>query len=280
MIHELVERELGADVTESAPVGGGSISRAYRCRLSVGRDVFVKTAPSGAPPGMMEQERLSLHRIAETDTVRVPEVLGAGADWLILEWLEPAKPEREQWEQLGRQLARMHRAQAGEYGWESDNFIGALRQSNRRHSVWPEFWRDERLVPQLEAAAPHFDRRTQARFERLLASLDERLGAADADGPSLVHGDLWNGNVQFTADRAAVLDPACSYGHREVDLAMAALFGGFPAEFLAGYEAEWPLLQGAEERRAIYQLYYLLVHVNLFGGGYVLQTHRLLDTLA
>jgi fructosamine-3-kinase len=95
-----------------------------------------------------------------------------------------------------------------------------------------------------------------------------------------VHGDLWNCNVQFTADGAAVLDPACSYGHREVDLAMAALFGGFPGEFLAGYEAEWPLLQGSEERRAIYQLYYLLVHVNLFGGGYVLQTLRLLDTLA
>src|SRR5690606_17965293 len=145
-------------------------------------------------------------------------------------------------------------------------------QTNEPSGDWPSFWRERRLRPQLDLAAGRLDADIRARFDTLLHGLDDRLGPANEDGPSLLHGDLWNGNVHFTDGGAALIDPASSNGHREVDLAMAALFGGFPAAFFDAYSAEWPLLTGAAPRRPIYQLYYLLVHVNLFGGGYIEQT--------
>jgi fructosamine-3-kinase len=278
-VRDEVARELGVAIASVGGVGGGCISPAYRLTCVDGRSLFLKTAPDGAPADMLVQEAVSLKRIAATGTVRAPGVRAVTTAWLALEWLEPGRASRTAWAELGRALARMHRIHARQYGWESANFIGPLPQTNDRISDWPSFWRRQRLEPQLRRARTQLGETTRPGFERLLDELDDRLAAAAADGPSLLHGDLWSGNVHFTGEIGAVIDPSSYYGHREVDLAMAALFGGFPAAFFDAYSAEWPLAAGADTRRPIYQLYYLLVHVNLFGGGYVTQTRRVLESL-
>jgi protein-ribulosamine 3-kinase len=275
-VAQQVAGALDTGILRRQPLGGGCVSPAYRVDLEDGRIVFVKTAPPGAPPDLLAQEALGLSRLRQAGAVRVPEVIAAGADWLVLEWLEPARATAAAWTELGRSLARQHRCSAAEYGWESDNYIGSLPQRNQASSSWAEFWAQHRLRPQLALAESAFDAATLRSFDVLLADLDERLADVEADGPSLLHGDLWNGNVHVTAAGPALIDPSCSYGHREVDLAMADLFGGFPPGFFRAYADEWPLQPGAALRRPVYQLYYLLVHVNLFGGGYVGATVRAL----
>ncbi|HEX2166793.1 MAG TPA: fructosamine kinase family protein [Longimicrobiales bacterium] len=272
-----VGARLGVQVSAAAQLGGGCISPAYRVECEDNTHIFLKTAPAGAPDGMLEQESISLERMTATGAVRVPHVLTATRSWLALEWLEPDRPRDGAWARLGRDLARMHRHSASTYGWESPNFIGSLPQANDASDEWPVFWREQRLMPQLRLARDRIGAAATERFDRLIDELHARLARAAEDGPSLLHGDLWNGNVHFTAERGALIDPSSYYGHREVDLAMAALFGGFPPAFFDAYSAEWPLSAGAAARRPIYQLYYLLVHVNLFGGGYVDQTRRALD---
>ena len=150
--------------------------------------------------------------------------------------------------------------------------IGTLPQRNDWSGSWSEFWWQCRLAPQLELAASCFDLAALRHFEALRARLPVLLEPGQQEGASLLHGDLWRGNVVLSDADAAVVDPSCYYGHREVDLAMAALFGGFPPAFFTAYEGLWPVAPGFEERRAAYQLYYLLVHVNLFGTGYVPRT--------
>ncbi|HEX6133630.1 MAG TPA: fructosamine kinase family protein [Longimicrobiales bacterium] len=278
-VREAAEHRLGVRIAGAAPVGGGCISAAWRVQLEDGSRLFLKTAPANAPDGMLLEEALSLRRLADTGTVRVPAVRAAAAHWLALEWLEPSRGSREAWAGLGRALARLHRHGAPQYGWESTNCIGPLPQANDWLTDWPSFWRERRLEPLLRRGAARLGRETVSRAGRMLERLEERLGGAAGDGPSLLHGDLWNGNVHFTGGGAALIDPSSYYGHREVDLAMAALFGGFAPEFFSAYAAEWPLLPGSELRRPLYQLYYLLVHVNLFGGGYIAQTKAVLDAL-
>jgi protein-ribulosamine 3-kinase len=273
-----VERELGLRIVAVDAVGGGCISPAYRLTCDGVGSVFLKTAPPGAPGDMLKQEALSLECIAATGTVRVPDVRAVTDGWLALEWLEPSGGSAQAWAALGRALARMHRSSEANYGWQCANFIGPLPQSNARTGDWASFWREQRLAPQLRRAQHQLGAATVSRFGRLLAELDGRLAGAAGEGPSLLHGDLWRGNVHFTAGVCALIDPSSCFGHREVDLAMAALFGGFPPAFLEGYSAEWPLADGARSRRPIYQLYYLLVHVNLFGGVYVAQTREVLET--
>lgn len=254
-------------------------------------------------PGLFAAEAESLRVLREAGAVRVPEVIavhdtGAGAPqvgtpvdpqavggigsdalqtpWLLLEWLEPAPPTRTTWERLGRALAALHRVRADRYGWPADNFIGPLRQPNSWLDDWPSFWREHRLEPQLRRAydAGLFEPAARRRFDRLLARLDDLLAPAAEDGASLLHGDLWYGNVlPLSGGEAAIIDPASYHGHREVDLAMADLFGGFDASFHQAYREVWPLAPSYETlRRNIYQLYYLLVHVNLFGESYLART--------
>lgn len=158
------------------------------------------------------------------------------------------------------------------YGWPAANFIGPLPQPNAETADWPGFWVRHRILPlarELRAAGA-FSAAEAGEIDQVAARMEALLEPASADGPSLLHGDLWSGNVLFGADgRPALVDPAVYHGHRETDLAMAALFGGFDPAFHAAYEEAWPLLPGHENRRAAYQLYPLLVHARLFGGSYV-----------
>ncbi len=200
---------------------------------------------------------------------------------LVLEWLEPGRPTKGAWQSLGAGLARLHHVRADAFGWDHDNFIGSLPQRNGRADDWAAFWRERRLEPQLRMArdAGKLDAAAGSRFDALFGALDELLAPGQEEGPSLLHGDLWSGNVHMLgAGAAAVIDPSCHDGHREVDLAMTELFGGFDPAFYQAYEEHWPVAPGYREtRRAVYQLYYLLVHVNLFGGGYAGSTLAALE---
>lgn len=280
MIDARIDREVtaavGSRLRQIGALGGGCVSPAFRVDLVDGRSLFLKLQPEGAAGDVLAAEAASLARLAGSATVRVPAVLAAGTDWLALEWLEPAAADDGLWRDLGRRLARLHRRTDASFGLAEDNFIGPLQQQNSPSSSWPEFWWRRRLEPQLARARPLLGTAVVDGFESLRPQLPELLAAAAVDGPSLLHGDLWRGNVHATRGAAALIDPSSYFGHREVDLAMASLFGGFPAAFREAYDAEWPLQRGWQRRRSVYQLYYLLVHVNLFGRGYVASTEATL----
>ncbi len=280
MLPESLRRSLEThfgSLGEARAVGGGSISRAARVEGPDG-PFFLKFGPS-TPPGMFAAEAEGLEALAcAASGLVVPRVLAVDAAWIALEWLEPAPRAAGFGERLGRGLATLHRS-TGTWGWERDNFIGSLPQENTPAATWAEFWWTRRLEPQLRRARTLGRLPAQERdWERLRDALPRLLAPAEEDGPSLLHGDLWSGNYMATARGPALVDPATYRGHREADLAMTELFGGFGADFYAAYEEAWPLRPGyREERRAVYQLYYLLVHVTLFGGAYVQRTAELLS---
>jgi fructosamine-3-kinase len=273
-----------AEVVGTREVGGGCISPTARIETGGGGVYFLKWSTDTLPDGLLSAEADGLARLAAAGAIRVPEVVarddGASA-WLLLEWLPPGSAGPGSWSRLGRSLAALHHERADRFGAPADNFIGSLPQANDPGDSWARFWEDRRLAPQLRSAVESglLDRGDEDRFQALFRRLPDLLGPGQEDGPSLLHGDLWNGNVHMMeGGEAAVVDPSVYSGHREVDLAMADLFGGFPAAFREAYEAEWPLAPGyVPVRRAVYQLYYLLVHVNLFGAGYVGRTRGALD---
>ena len=286
---------LGSAVVSARGVAGGDINAAQRVELADGRNVFVKSQMQ-PPGGMFSCEARGLAWLAEARALRVPEVLAvsdgdAGAPaFLALTWIEPGA-RGPRWEELlGRGLAALHDAGAEGFGLPYDNWLATLPQDNRAASVpsgtpsaapsWPRFYAERRLLPLLEriARAGHASRALQQGLERVVARIDALCGPAEP--PSRLHGDLWGGNALCDARGEPVLiDPAVYGGHREVDLAMMRLFGGFSARCFAAYQEAHPLAHGHEERVALYQLYPLLAHVALFGAGYVGQLERALRSL-
>ena len=213
---------------------------------------------------------------------RVPVPLCHGEDgenaFLVLEYLEIRGSG--DYAALGRTLAHVHSVRGEFFGWRRDNYIGTTPQRNRRSSSWSDFWRDARLVPQLE-----LDRERDVgpgllrKGEQLLAALP-RLLAGHAPAPSLLHGDLWSGNAGFLAgDEPVLFDPAVYWGDREADLAMTELFGGFPPDFYSAYSEIAPLDRGYATRKTLYNLYHVLNHANLFGGSYASQAERMIAEL-
>ena len=274
-----LESRVQRKMADSRGVGGGCISQTARLQFTDGTKLFLKWASRrDAVSGLFSEEARSLAALRDAGSLRVPGVIDTQDDdeefrYILLEWLEPGHATSKSWRELGSALAALHRNQSTQFGWRSNNFIGSLPQSNTAHDSWVDFWRDQRLRPQMARAEARFGKRDTGRLERLLADLDSLIGIGNEEGPSLLHGDLWSGNVHILNDETpAVIDPSTYYGHREVDLAMSKLFGGFDTEFYRAYEASWPRNEGADERTLVYQLYYLLVHVNLFGGSYVSST--------
>ncbi|HEX3775926.1 MAG TPA: fructosamine kinase family protein [Polyangiaceae bacterium] len=276
-----VEHELGRRVTRSARVSGGDINEAFELALSDGASVFLKTNDR-APPEMFAAEARGLGFLAEARALRIPNVLGfSGASerpsFLLLEFIRAAEPRKHFDEELGRGLAALHRASAPSFGFEASNFIGRLPQSNRAHETWAEFYRAERLEPQLALALKSGQAEVSlARdFERLFQLLPELVG--ESEPPARLHGDLWGGNLHTDEHGApCLIDPAVYGGHREVDLAMMQLFGGFSTRVFSAYAEAFPPAPGQRERVPLYQLYPLLVHLNLFGAGYVASVKRAL----
>jgi len=264
----------GSAIADVVHVSGGDINEVRAVRLEDGRRLFLKFHPGG-DPAMFPAEARGLEWLAEAGTLAVPEVVATSASegevpWLLMELLEPG-PRREDFDELfGRGLAALHRTDPGGFGLNHDNFIGRLPQSNTPSDAWSTFYREQRLAPQIEAAATAglIGGTLRVSLDRLLSRLDDLVGPAEP--PARLHGDLWGGNLHGTADGCpALIDPAVYGGHREMDLAMMQLFGGFSDRVFAAYGESWPFDPDWRDRVPLCQLYPVLVHVNLFGSSYV-----------
>jgi protein-ribulosamine 3-kinase len=269
----------------SAPqqrVGGGSINACYRWPAAE-LTMFVKVAARAALPAFAA-EAVGLAELAQARALRVPRVLASGcaaeAAFLALEWIETGPVDGTCERRLGEGLAALHAITAPCFGFFRDNTIGRTPQANGWSDEWVEFFRERRLRPQLTLAARHgFAALLAAPGERLLELLP-RLLAGHRPAPSLLHGDLWGGNWLAAANGEPVIfDPAVYYGDRETDLAMTRLFGGFGEAFYRAYEAAAPAAPGARQRAELYNLYHVLNHANLFGGGYTGQARDMMDSL-
>ncbi len=277
---------LSATIGEGSPadsvrtVSGGSISRALLLG-SGGRQWFVKLNDACLAE-MFVAEADGLQALAACPALRVPGVVGhgvaAGQAYLVLEYID--LHPLHQHAAAGTALAELHRISGPHFGWRRDNFIGRSVQTNTPHADWPHFFARRRLQPQLEFAERNgYAGRLIAGGERLVDSLTT-LFVGWRPVPSLLHGDLWSGNAATDAGgRLVLFDPAVYFGDREADLAMSELFAGFPDHFYAAYRAAWPLDEGFAVRKTLYNLYHVLNHLNLFGGGYLAQAEAMIARL-
>jgi fructosamine-3-kinase len=254
------------------PVGGGSICTATRLTLDDGASVFAKGWPSGdPPPGFFAAEAAGLRWLADAGAP-VPAVIAELPELLALEWLEPGRPGPDAAHRLGAALARLHRAGADRFGAAWPAYVGSLAlPSEPGEGPWAAWFARARLAPYLKISADRgaLSAADVAQVERLLADIDQYAGPAGP--PARIHGDLWPGNVLWSADGTGYLiDPAAQGGHRETDLATLALFGGAPHldRILDGYQEVWPLAEGWRRRVPLHQLHLLLVHTSIFGASY------------
>ena len=272
-------------VVKKSYVSGGDINEARALLLDDGTKLFMKSN-SAASLENFKAEAAGLDEIRAADAIGVPDVLGAGTDsgfsFLLLSFIGGGIRIRHYWETFAAELAAMHRADVCEdrkYGLARDNWIGARKQINTPHNKWIPFFRDCRLAPQLQSAHHYLPVEDKHRAEYLLDHLDRFM--IEPEKPSLVHGDLWSGNM-ITGDdgKGWLIDPAVYYGHPEVDIAMTELFGGFPQVFYEAYTDTGILQPGYRDRRDLYNLYQLLNHLNMFGRGYLPEVRRILKRYA
>lgn len=267
------------------PVSGGDINEAYACTLSDGSKIFMKSNRR-KNIDFFRKESAGLLAIKQTNTIKTPDALGLGEDedrsFLFLSFIEPKNQVPSFYEDFGRKLALFHSAAAesfvsgGKFGFIHDNYIGAGYQVNSPRDTWIEFFRDCRLKPQFTRAERYFDRGMIRKAESLMEKLDKFI--IEPDMPSLLHGDLWSGNYMTGSDGEAwLIDPAVYVGHAEADIAMTELFGGFGRDFYAAYREAKPIAPDYEDRKEIYNLYHLLNHLNLFGGGYLYSVQRIIE---
>lgn len=290
----------GASLEARRSVGGGDINRVYRLTLSNGSEFFAKTNASSLLP-MYEAEAEGLAAMRATGTIGVADVLAIGLDpaefgqdaaFLLLRWMDSGSRRADFWEVFAEELAAMHAADTSfvfakpgdaasglpRYGFSIDNYIGSTPQVNTPMRSWVDFFRECRLHPQVRMAydAGYLERSAMRQADAVMEQLEFLL--PEPDYPSLLHGDLWGGNYMTGPDgKAWLIDPAAYVGHREADLAMTELFGGFAPTFYSAYRSIAHVDAGYGERRDLYNLYHLLNHVNLFGYSYVGSVERILD---
>ncbi len=270
-LSEFIEELVGHTIQKTVPVSGGDISRAYK--LSGGGDeYFCKVHGKSGALSMFQAEMEGLNAIRETGVIKAPRVFHckpweAGAV-LIMEFVRSKRPTDTEMAIFGSQLAQMHLLDANYFGWHSNNFIGSLPQPNTQKDRWSDFYLTERLLPQLKIAQDHqLLTSSEIPSEASMILVLEEL--CPDISPSLLHGDLWGGNYLIAEDGTpCLIDPAVYYGHCEVDIAMSQLFGGFGNSFYRAYQKDLPGDTLSPDRIRIYQLYYLLVHLNLFGRSY------------
>ena len=260
-------------------LGGGCINQAWM--IGDGQQHYFIKLNRASALAMFEAEADGLRELAASKTLRIPTPIACGTHqhqaWLAMEALDLST--RGSAAELGRRLAAMHRVEAKSHGWFRDNTIGSSPQYNQRHHDWPHFWEQQRLRPQLALAL------TRGAGQRLAEQMEALCQAMPAlfshytPPPSLLHGDLWSGNYAYCDGEPTLFDPAIYYGDRETDLAMTELFGGFGADFYAAYHEAWPLDSGYAARKTLYQLYHVLNHYNLFGGGYLQQAEGMIQRL-
>jgi len=270
-------------ITDSHALSGGSINSAYRVNTEEGVPYFVKLNTL-SELSMFEAESDGLDELVAANAIRVPLAVttgsGAGHSWLVSEYIKLGSGEATSQRLLGLQMAALHRNSDSSFGWYRDNTIGSTPQYNTQSQHWIEFYRERRLKFQLDLAARNgFTGSLQMKGERLLADLG-RFFTGYSPQPSLLHGDLWGGNCAFDESGAPVIfDPAVYYGDREADIAMTELFSGFSSRFYEAYNDLWPLDDGYKVRKTLYNLYHILNHANIFGGGYASQAEIMIDRL-
>ena len=282
-LNEAIKELYGSDriIRSQTAVSGGDINEAKALTLDDETKVFVKSNHSRSALDNFRAEAEGLEAISFTGAIGVPGVLGLGQDagvaFLLLEYIDAGKKVKGYWEVFAAELAAMHGYDVGDrYGFPRDNWIGARKQINNMHDSWIEFFRDCRLEPQFAAADRYFSAEDRKRIRYLIDHLDQYL--LEPARPSLVHGDLWSGNMVTGNDgKGWLIDPAIYYGHPEADLAMTELFGGFSGIFYEAYKEYGRLEPGYEDRRDLYNLYQLLNHLNMFGGGYLGSVMRIVN---
>jgi len=282
-IEELFLNQKGVSIiiAELKSVSGGDINEAYHIKTS-DKDLFIKLNKPDLFPGMFNAEMLGLKLLHELSDFVIPKPLFSGktpeCDFLIMDWVDLTS--HGDWKKFGKTLAEMHLRTHEKFGLNHQNYIGSLQQDNTFEQTWSEFYTNRRLNPLCKKAYDNgqIDAPMLKAFEKLYQRLDEIY---PIESPSLLHGDLWSGNRAFTSDNIpCIYDPAVYYGHREMDLAMTKLFGGFPDEMYQAYQQSYPLESGWKNRIPIGQLFPLLVHVILFGGGYINQVRSIVGKFA
>jgi protein-ribulosamine 3-kinase len=281
MLQTILTNITGQAPTQLRSVSGGCIADSAIAEFADGSRLFVKQSQQS--PQMFVCEANGLRELAKVKALRTPQVIHAEPGILVLECIAASAPQGDFMARFGAQFAALHRQQSTDFGFFENNYIGATPQLNYAGSArdWGAFYFDFRLLPQLRLAEQRG--LATAELSRGIATLETRLPgllAGSEEPPCLLHGDLWSGNFMATTDNEpCIIDPAVYYGHREADLAMTRLFGGFSREFYQAYEDTWPLPPGADRRLPLYQLYHILNHLNLFGSSYLSQCLSLLARL-
>lgn len=266
-------------VTSSTIIHGGSINHTYR--LETNEQCFVVKLNQNQPDDFFMKESEGLEVLRSKSQFYIPGVYLEGGvnniQYLVMEYIEEGRRSQATWEVFGRDLANLHLNTSTSFGWSNDNFIGSLNQINTSEGKWLDFFITHRLEYQLKLAYQHglVDQDLLSRFERLYVKLESLL---PAEKPALLHGDLWNGNhLTSESDKNVLIDPAIYFGHREVDISMMHLFGGFPKVVFEAYHEVFPLSPDWENRIDLFNLYPLLVHVNLFGTSYARRVSNVVD---
>lgn len=273
-IKQIIGQQLHKNVISETSISGGSINAVY-CLQAADKQYLLKLNSRYQFPHMFAREAEGLAAISKTGTIGIPQMILQGdsddKSFLLLEWIDARRSTAKSAALLGTQLGKMHRSTTESFGFETDNYIGSLPQSNSRHDTWSDFFISERLMPMVKMATDkrYLNATDLQSFDQLYKNLP---GLFDEEPPSLIHGDLWGGNYLISEDeKPYLIDPAVSYGHREFDIAMTTLFGGFLPEFYTAYQEAFPLTKGWQQRMDLWNLYPLLVHLNLFGLGYLEQ---------
>lgn len=280
-IQHSIESLLSCKIIASKPLYGGDINQSVQLQTEKGT-YFLKWNSKKSYPQMFEKEARGLESIANTKTIDTPKIIATGSTeneaYLLLSFIHSTANKKNFWELFGQQLANLHRNTAKQFGYNEDNYIGSLPQRNIKHNSFIDFFIHERLEAQLDMVekSHKIESKHRKAFEALYKQLPNIL---PEEPPALLHGDLWSGNYMVNSlGKPCLIDPAVYYGHREIDLAMTTLFGRFDPIFYEAYNTTHPLEKDWQKRLPIYNLYPLLVHVNLFGGSYLREIEQILLT--
>ena len=272
---QLADNQLG-NIGAMQALSGGCIADSYYLATSTGEELFLKSH-SAPPVNYFESEAFGLQTLADTRTLRTPRVLSVSPCFLLLEWIPASRPTGDYWRKAARQLAALHQLEQPYFGFKQDNFCGATPQPNAQTDCGYDFFQHQRLLYQanLANANGHLGNRD---IDQIYLLADRLPQLIPNQPPSLIHGDLWSGNLHTNDQGAPVfIDPAAHFGWREADIAMTCLFGGFPEEFYHEYNDAYAMEPGWQDRLPLYNLYHLLNHLNLFGTGYLSQVRQVIQ---
>jgi protein-ribulosamine 3-kinase len=276
-----IENKTGSRIISTSSLSGGCISNAFRINTGTGGEYFLKINDS-SPHSMFANEANGLSEIKKANAIRVPEVILFNDEFILLEFIDSGNKSKSFFSDFGKNFAAMHKFNAEKYGFYEDNFIGSNPQKNipdkSEENDWVNFYFNKRILYQFKLAERngYADRELRDGIAGLEKRIEDILSSS-TEPSSLLHGDLWGGNyIVDEKGNACLIDPAVYYGHREADLAMTKLFGGFTSEFYHAYNDCFPLKEGYEYREPVYKLYHVLNHLNLFGGGYYSQAISLI----